>query len=351
VTRAATALALLALALVLARDARAQTPAERLARGAAAYQNLEYDSAATILRAALAQRGPRALGDSERIRALTYLGASELFRSRRDSAAAAFLRVLRIDPRSRPDELIFPPEVTSLFQEVRLTTRIVSVAVPPLTQIAAAGDRLIVWLYSTSYHQVDVNVLRGNGVPLRTVYQGPVGDSLQLLWDGLDSAGTAAETGAYILRVDSRGGEGRVVRSVLVSLDIEQTRGDTLPLPPPPADLLLRPEHTSAGSGVRALAAGFLAAATAAAMPSLIGGRSDGMAGRFVVSGALGAAAIVAFRAQRRPQPIPENIAANRALHLAWQRQSDTAHAENEVRRQRIRLIVRAGTPRIQETP
>jgi hypothetical protein len=171
------------------------------------------------------------------------------------------------------------------------------------------------------------------------------------LWDGLDTARTPAEAGRYQLRVDSRGSDGRVVRSVELPLDLDLSPGDTLPLPPAPADSLFRPEHTTPTSGFRALASGLVAAATAAALPSLVSGKSGGMGARFVVSGALGVSAILGFRLQRQPQPIPENVAANQALRLAWQRQVQTAHADNESRRARVRITVRAGAPRTLETP
>lgn len=348
--RAALLLALLLTALA-AGPARAQTPAEWLARGVRAYQDLDYDSAAARLRTALDSAGTPALSDSERVRTLVYLGATELYREHRDSASAAFGRLLLLDPRYRPDQLVFSPEVSSLFQEVRLTTRAVTVAAPPVTRIATAGDRFVVWLYAASYHPVDVAVLRGNGVPLRGLYSGGVGDSLQVLWDGRGDGGAAAETGRYVLRVDSRSGEGRVVRSVELPLDVTRERGDTLPLPPPPPDALLRPEHTVAGNGARALATGLVGAAVTLILPSVVSSGSTGMGERFAVAGALGAAGIVGYQLLRRPQPIPENIAANRVLRRAWQQQADSVRTQNDARRRELRLVIRAGRPRVVATP
>jgi hypothetical protein len=344
-------LALALLAAATARQAQAQTPAEQLARGVRAYRDLDYDSAAVLLRAALAPARTPALSDPDRIQGLVYLGATELFREHRDSATAAFGRLLLLAPRYRPDQLVFPPEVSTLFQEVRLTTRAVTVSVPALTQIASAGDRLVLWLYATSYHPVDVAVLRSNGVPLRSLYSGGVGDSLQVLWDGRDAAGNPPESGPYLLRVDSRGSAGRVVRSVALPLQVAVVRGDTLPLPSPPADSLFRPEHTAPGSGARALATGLAAAAVTVVLPSLVAGGSGAMGERFAVAGALGAAGVVGFQLQRRPLPIPENVAANRALRLGWQRQADSVRAQNAARRRDVRLDIRAGAAHVTESP
>ncbi len=348
--RAAAALALAAaLAAGAAARVRAQTPAQRRGAGVMAYGNLDYDSAAALLRAALGSAGTPPLSDSERVRGLVYLGATELFRDHRDSASAAFGRLLVLDPRYRPDQLIFPPEVSSLFQEVRLSTRAVTAAAPPLTRILSAGDRFVVWLYAASYHPVDVTVLRANGVPLRNLYTGGAGDSLQVLWDGRSENGAPAETGAYRLEVDSRGADGRVVRSVEVPLDVTLMRGDTLPFPPPPDDSLLLPEHTVAGNGARALATGLAGAALALVLPSVISSGSAGMAERFGVAGALGVAGLVGYQLQRRPQPIADNIAANQAVRRAWQQRADSVRAVNEGRLRAARLEIRAGAPRVVE--
>src|SRR2546421_7029008 len=43
-------------------------------------------------------------------------GATELFRDRRDSALAAFRQIAVTDPKYHPSEIIFPPQVTGVFQ-------------------------------------------------------------------------------------------------------------------------------------------------------------------------------------------------------------------------------------------
>ena len=351
-TRAAVALAgvVLILAGGAAGAAHAQTPAEQVARGIRAYQNLDYDSAAVLLAAALAPQDST-LADSDRARGLVYLGASQLYREHRDSASAAFGRLLRLDPRYHIDQLVFPPEVTGLFQQVRLITRAVAVVVPPVSELRAPGDALSIWLYATTIHQVDVAVLRPNGVPLRNLYQGSVGDSLQVRWDGRASDGNPPDSGRYLLQVDSRGSDGRVIRSVALPLDVARRRGDPLPLPAPPAASLFRPEHTPGASGVRALVTGLAAAAAVTLLPAVIAGGSNASADRFLVAGSLGVAGILGSQALRRPLPIPENIAANRALQEAWQRQVDSVRTLNIARRQSVVIGIRAGTSRVVEAP
>lgn len=340
---AAAVVGLLALAASWGRPARAQTPAEQLARGVRSYQSLDFDNAAAALRAALARTGPAGLSDTEQARGLVYLGATELYRGHRDSAAAAFGRLLVRDPRYRVDQLLFPPEVTGLFQQVRLTTRAAAVVAPPLTQLQRPSDRLAVWVYTASSQPVDVAVLRANGVPLRSLYRGDVADSLQVSWDGRAADGSLADGGRYLLRVDSRGDDGKVVRSVGLPLDVVQVRRDTLPLPLPLADSLFKPEFRAGSTGYKALVTGLAAATAVVVLPPVLASKAGGMSERFVVAWSLGTAGLFGFQFQRRPQPIPESIAANQALRLAWQRQADSVSAENEARRRNVGLTIRAG--------
>jgi hypothetical protein len=344
-------LALAALTAALAGAVRAQSPAAQLASGIRAYGDLNFDSAATLLRAALASPGVPPLTDAERVRGLVHLGATELFRERRDSAAAAFQALLFLEPRYRPDQLVFPPEVSSLFEEVRLRTRAVTASVPPVTRLDAAGDQVVVWLYATSYHQIDVAILRANGVRVRSVYAGAAGDSLQLLWDGRTDTGALVEGGSYQFEVDSRGTDGRVVRSLVVPLGVERVFLDTLPLPAPP-DALMLPEREAGRSGLRALLTGLLGAAVVVALPDVVASESGGgMVERFAVAGALGSAGVATFLAQRRSIPIPANIAANQAVRLAWQAQVDVVHAANAAMRQEVHLVIRVRPARTGEGP
>ena len=342
---------LLLVAAALAPAARAQTPAEQLARAVQAYQNLEYDRAASAFRAALARTDAGGLNDSERVQALVYLAATELFAGHRDSAVVAFERALVLDPRYRIDQLTFPPEVTGLFQQVRLRTRAATVIAPRLTRLVSTGDRLSLWVYAAAFHPADVVVTRPDGAPLRTLYQGGVGDSLQVSWDGRGADGLQVASGRYLVRVDSRGSDGRVIRTVEVPLDVAQVPRDTLPLPRPLPDSVFKPEASAGGSGVGPLLTGLGGALAVVALPPLISAKAPGMGARFVVAGALGIAGAVGFPLQRRPRPLPENMAANQAMRLAWERQADSVRTENALRRRSVELVIRAGVPHPARSP
>jgi len=84
-----------------------------------AYQDLDFDAAARLLRRVLTPPLAMELSDAERARALSYLGAAEHYRGRPDSAIAVFRRLAVLAPRDQPDTLIFPPEVTRLYNAVR----------------------------------------------------------------------------------------------------------------------------------------------------------------------------------------------------------------------------------------
>ena len=156
---------------------RAQSARELLGQGVRAYQALEYDAAAALLEESLGRDSAAGLADSLRARALTYLGATELFRGQRDSAVATFRHLVLLNPRYRPDELIFPPQVTNLFQEVRRATRAIAVAVPPVTELRTRIERFTARVLTSSLADVTVTLAREDGTLMRQLYSGPVADS------------------------------------------------------------------------------------------------------------------------------------------------------------------------------
>ena len=157
---------------------------ELLGQGVKAYQALEYDAAAALLEQSLGRDSASGLADSLRARALTYLAATELFRGQRDSAVGAFRQLVLLNPRYRPDELIFPPQVTNLFQEVRRATRAIAVAVSPVTELRARLDRFKALVLASSLADVTVTLAHEDGTPVLQLYSGPVADSLLVSWDG-----------------------------------------------------------------------------------------------------------------------------------------------------------------------
>jgi hypothetical protein len=108
--------------------AQSDSAGRMMAKAVRAYQDLDFDGAARLLRQVLAPPLAAQLDDAERARALTYLGAAEHYRGRPDSAIAVFRRLVALAPDQRPDTLIFPPEISRLYDGVRSATTIVAVS-------------------------------------------------------------------------------------------------------------------------------------------------------------------------------------------------------------------------------
>jgi hypothetical protein len=324
-----------------AGSARAQEGGDALAQGLAAYRSLDYDRAATLLRQALGARGSAAFPDSVRAEAAVYLGATERFRGRLDSAAAAFRRAVAADPRHRADTLVFPPEIVQAFEAARRSTQYVHVRTALDTTITAGGGAYVVRLYASAPHDLAVTLRSERGGDARRLYAGPIGDSLAVTWDGLDAGGRHPMEGALVLEVAS--GTTRQRPSVVrVPITARVTGADSLALPPVPDSLLL-PERESAGPAVRALVAGLLGGVAALALPAAVSPGEPGEPGRYGVGAALTLAGVVGFIVHRPGRQIPDGVAANRATREAWRRDAEAARDARGERRTGVTLRVSAG--------
>src|SRR3989475_9620271 len=227
------------------RWSSAQSSDSVLATGLRAYRNLEFDLAALLLRRDVTQLTAAGAPAAERAKGLVYLGAAELYRGRRDSAVVVFRRLVMLDPRYRPDRLVFPPEVTSLFDAVRLRIKTVAIVAPRDTEIPVQNGAFRAWLVASSFQTVNVTLLYENGTSFRPLYFGPIGDSLEVQWDGRDAAGQPVPVDRLLLRVASRAPTGELASMVQIPLDLKINRPDTLPWPDAPADSMLRPERAA----------------------------------------------------------------------------------------------------------
>jgi hypothetical protein len=331
-----------ALALVGgATGAAAQGATDLVARAVNAYEDLELDTAAVLLRRALAPPRADSLPFAERARALSYLGAIEQLRERRDSAMAVFRRLVLLDPRYRVDTYVFSQEMARLFDEVRRRTKAVAIRVPDDTVISPQQGWLTVRLFSSSPHDVTVAIAREDGRPVRAVYTGPLGDSLNVRWDGRDSTGALAPRGRLWLTVASRV-DGATARLVQLPLELDFAL-DTVPHPAALGAGELLPERANRRTGVRSLASGLLIGAAAVSLPEIVapGERSSGT--RLAVGGTLALSGLIGYLGQRSGQPLPDNIAANRARRDEWRRRTDAVVAENAQRQKSASVRIRAG--------
>jgi hypothetical protein len=334
-------------ALAGSRRAHAQSAADVLAQGVRAYQDLEFDGAAGLLRRSLAFTGTEALAPTGAARALIYLAATELFRNHRDSATAVARRLVLLDPRFRPDELVFPPQVVVLYEGIRRATPAVTGRAPADTSIRPGADAFAIRLYASTFHDVSATLATEAGRVVRTLYTGPIGDSdsLNLTWNGLDSAGVRLPDGHYTVTITSLDRERRVVRILRLPLEVAQPSIDTLLHPAPPADSLLRPERQPYGPAIRALAPGALTGVTIAVLPKIVASREDASGGRFLVGGTVTIAGIAAFISHHPGRPIPGNAEHNRLLREAWRRDVNDVIGRNARRIREVRMRIRTGTP------
>ncbi|HXQ27701.1 MAG TPA: hypothetical protein VN848_00400 [Gemmatimonadales bacterium] len=323
----------------------AQRPDSTFTQAVQAYDNLDFHTASVLLRRVVAT-APRGRSPGELEPALAYLGASEWFEGLRDSAVAAFRTLVILDPRYRLNELVFPPELTGAFADVRRATKVLDVQASPDTSFQARDGRFTAWLFASSPHPVTVSLLREDGTTLRTLYFGPVGDSLEVHWDGLDSAGAPVGPCTLLLSATSRGPDLHPIRTVRVQLDVSVIMPQMLPVPPPPADSLYLPEQVVKHGSGTSLAAGLIDAALVAILPSVIASGTHPSDARFAIAAGVAVAGLAEFVAHHGSRPIPDNIAANQRLKQAWQRRVDAAAQSNTVRRREPGLAIHVG-PRV----
>ena len=327
------------------RAAAAQASDGAFVQGIRAYQNLDFGRAATTLRRDLARLHASGAPAADQVQGLIYLGAADLFRGRRDSAVSVFKRLVQLDPRYAPDHLVFPPEVTGVFDSVRALTKTVAIVVPPDTQVAPGSGNFSALVLASSFQTVDVTLRYEDGAPFRSLYAGPIGDSLHVLWDGLDAAGQLPPVSRIVLRVASRAPTGEISTILQVPLDLRIQRPDTADWPAPLPDSALLPERAGGRSAVRALLGGIALSGAVVAIPSVVGGSGGPSGSRVAVAGTIGFAGVLGYLLHRPGRPLPVNIRRNQARRQVWQQQVADVSAENARRRAAVRLAVHAGTP------
>jgi hypothetical protein len=312
----------------------AQTVSVLLAEGMRAYRDLEFAAAAQLLRRALEPADQRGLSPADRLRALMYLGASEIFGEARDHAVAAFRTLVLADPRFRPDSLVFPPRVTQVFQEVLQTTKAVALAAPHEARLQAGDQTFAVRAYATSRHRIEARITSAQGGFVATLHRGQITDSVVLAWNGLDSAGAVVPAGRYTVVVTSSLAPDQVLRSVRLPLQVAVRALDTLPWPAPP-------QGTAGRWDMRFLVPGAVLGAGLAVPAALGMGGAKGA--RITLGLAFGTIGIIGGR---RPASGPAAGA-----DAEWRARVATVRQQNQHRRRRPALVIRTGPPEFREGP
>lgn len=334
------------LSLILQRtELGAQEPTSLVDRAIRAYGDVDFDAAVGFLRRWFASPAATTAPPTERRRALTYLGAAEALRGNRDSAAAAFERLVFLDPRTRLDELVFPPEVTTLYTGVRQRTKAVIVEVAQISEFHPDSGAYAARVIASSAHPLRAVLRQPDGRTVRVLYSGFIADSMILRWDGRDSVGAAIAPGSYLLEIQSSTVLGDAVTRVLqLPLDIQVVRSDTLPHPVPP-DTLAPRARLGAGPGSEALAGGLLAATAAALLPVVLAPDAEVQPARFVVAGIAGGMGLLGFVRNFPGKTIARDRTVNTTARDAWRTHVAATIAENRARRERARIVVRSGEP------
>ncbi|MDH5197867.1 MAG: hypothetical protein OEY20_11510, partial [Gemmatimonadota bacterium] len=266
------------------------------------------------------------------------------YRQRPDSAQAVFRRLVRLAPAYRVDRLIFPPEVTSVFDAARRATPAVAVTLDGEQRFRTGAGALRGILFGSTFHQIRVELQRLDATTLRGLYTGPIADSLQLTWDGYVADDRPLAPGRYQISIASLDAAGSAVRILRLPIDVASTVQDTVPLPVQ-SDAALLPERTTTGGNIEALLGGILVGAAIAFLPSTVAPDASLSGGRFAVGGAVALAGAVGFFRGQTARPIPDNIARNDSVRAAWRTERETVAAENARRRATADMIVRIGPP------
>ncbi len=340
-------LALVAIATATSPAATiAQTASALVEQGIRAYGELEFEAAAASLRRALRSRPGVTIDNEDYGSALIYLAATQYYLGNPDSTETLFEQLVLFDTRQRPDPLVFEPGVTDIFEAVRRATKALTVAVPDSTSIGIRSPDLPITLYASSFLGAAVEVFDRDSSLVRLVYDGPVSDSLIVTWDGLDSLGTRPADGAYTLTITSRRPGGVSLRSTRIPLSLLTVREDTLEHPLPLADSLFLPENTGRGQTIETLLGGLLMGGAVMLLPNALASDAQLAGTRIVVGSAMSVAGIVGFVARRPGRPLPENIAANRALQADWDERVRDITAENADRIANTRMVIETGASR-----
>jgi len=308
--------------VLTALPVRAQTPERALDQGIKAYRELEMESAGWLLRQALAGdklEGPR------RVTALSYLGAAEFYRDRRDSALSAYGRLIRLEPYHRLDRLVFGPDVQAIFEEARRLTPTVDVFAAR-TSFPSGAPGLPVRLRANTPHVVVVTAETENGTVVDTVFRERVRDTATAFWTATGRPGERAPVGGFVIGVSSLDGRGSVVRRVALPVHVTRSPEDPLTTPTPPEML---PERNPWGPGIARLVLG-LGAATAAYYLTPQVTDSKGLQ-LFLTQGFV-AAGVVGMWVAKPGKALPDNVVANRVAQEAYEARLAQVKQENQRR-------------------
>lgn len=320
--------------------AEAPTP-DAFARAVAALEATETERAVELLRQLVAT--PATARPNVQLRLAVAHWSLGLF----DSAGVHFQAAISADPFTRLDPETFNPDLLTFLSAARRTTRAVGVRAPTDTALAPDRER---W-------PISVAVTRPGTLRIRLAGPAPNGHdtlvasarvdstiTLPLSLLGRDRAAIAA--GTYRLSVEWSDSAGRAAASTL-ALEVSEQLADTLRHEAAPPDSLYRLEVRLGPPSRAGLVRGVGFGVGASVIPLLLANgqlrSADGRAATVGVALSLGG--VAGYFLGRSRQPLPQNIAYNRALRSDWETRNRAIAAANEQRRGVLLVRVRIVSP------
>jgi hypothetical protein len=258
-----------------------------------------------------------------------------------DSAGTHFQAAISTDPFTSPDPETLNPDLIVLFRAARRGAFAMGVHAPLDTALAPRSER---W---------PVSVAATRPGKLRFRLAGPGGQDTVIARAGIDSTATVAlalsgrdsvvlAPGAYRLTVEWSDSLGRTAAQTL-ALDVSEQLADTLLHEPAPPDSLYRLEVRLGPPSRAGLARGIGFGVGASLIPVLLANsRLRSAEVRAVTVGvAVSLTGVAGYFLGRTRQPLPENIAYNRALRSGWETRNRAIAAANEQRRGILLVRVR----------
>ena len=348
--------------LLRAPLARAQSASQMLEGARAQLEDVQPDTAAALLIRVLDRR--TSASAAEQLRGWTLLGIAEMMRGREVVARQAFRRALERDANLRVDSLAYlQSDVRQIFAAEKEAYRIENTDDAPLTVAMRMSTDTTIVPFQGRY-AIEVRPRRRARV---TASLTPVGaESAEPLWSdttmaspvgiftwNLSTGGAVIRPGRYALRVTAWDNSSRAPATSIRTLVISRLPVDTLVAPTMPDDSLL--SETQRARPASGLLAGVALGAGAVAITTLVGNKDLNSAGsaepaRYIVAGAISAAAILGFLTSKREKPVPENIAFNQDLRDRYERMQNEMTAENHRRMAAAPMRIRMEAARMDGT-
>jgi hypothetical protein len=319
--------------------------------GIQAFQDLDFLEATQILNPLSSDMS---IPGDLRITALNYLGATNVFLGRVSAAENAYRRLLTEDPMFRPDQLVFPPEVTAFFEDVRRGTRVVHARLDEDIEVDVGRESVLLDVVASSQHSVIVEVHYASATALETVqdvYTGVVGETHRITWDPGEVGLDRLMNDSVWLSIASLSPDGVEERRLVIPLGLTITRSDTIAHPVFPAENIL-PERGPRRRGP-ALLAGVVGGAVLGLASSIASPGAQLSEVRYAIAGGIGLAAVIGLINPPPGRLIPANIEANRLQRERRQElqgQLDRVLAENKRLRAEATLTVRPAAQVLSET-